>query len=174
MTRRARPPLNPAALREAALGYVARYATTRAKLIRYLQRKVSERGWDGEGAPDIDGVADAAVANGFIDDGAFADARADALSRRGYGARRIRGALRDAGVAADVAETVLPTGEEEAIAAIGLARRRRLGPFGSQPVDPDTRRRQMGVLLRAGHGWDLAKRIVDAGSIEDLTDVATK
>ena len=30
-----------------ALAYVARFATSRGKLVRYLDRKVRERGWAG-------------------------------------------------------------------------------------------------------------------------------
>ena len=42
-----RRPLDPARLEELALAYVARFATSAAKLERYLPRKLRERGWDG-------------------------------------------------------------------------------------------------------------------------------
>lgn len=41
-------PLDPARLERLALRYVERFATTRVKLTRYLERKVRERGWDNE------------------------------------------------------------------------------------------------------------------------------
>ena len=41
------PPLDEAGLNELALAYVARYATSRAKLLAYLARKLRERGWGG-------------------------------------------------------------------------------------------------------------------------------
>ena len=46
--RKPRPPLNAAKLEELALGYVGRFATSRAKLLSYLKRKLRERGWDGD------------------------------------------------------------------------------------------------------------------------------
>ena len=56
--RKARPPLDAAKLEELALGYVGRFATSRAKLRTYLQRKLRERGWDGEAEPPIEALAD--------------------------------------------------------------------------------------------------------------------
>ena len=46
--RRPRPPLEQEKLSELALSYVGRFATSRAKLATYLERKVRERGWTGE------------------------------------------------------------------------------------------------------------------------------
>ena len=45
---RSRKPLGAAKLDELALAYVARFATSRAKLTRYLTRKVRESEWTGE------------------------------------------------------------------------------------------------------------------------------
>ena len=42
------PPLDEDALRELALRHVARFATSRGKLLAYLNRKLRERGWAGE------------------------------------------------------------------------------------------------------------------------------
>ena len=83
------PPLDEAGLNELALAYVARYATSRAKLLAYLARKLRERGWGGEGPPDLDAVADRLVELRYIDDAAYATMKAGALLRRGYGKRRL-------------------------------------------------------------------------------------
>ena len=50
---RPKPPLDEARLQEMALAYVARFATSAARLEAYLARKLRERGWDGKGAPDL-------------------------------------------------------------------------------------------------------------------------
>lgn len=60
MDRRDRPkripkPLDSVRLEELALAYVARFATSAAKLEDYLRRKLRERGWDGEGDPPVGG-----------------------------------------------------------------------------------------------------------------------
>src|ERR687894_726980 len=98
-TRRPRPPLDAGSLNELALAYVGRFATTRAKLRTYLHRKLRERGWDGSGEADLDGLAERFAALGYIDDAAFAFAKARALTGRGYGLRRVEQSLRSAGVA---------------------------------------------------------------------------
>jgi len=96
--RRVKPPLDGAGLEQAALFYAGRYATTRARLAAYLGRKVRERGWGDSGAPQIGALVEKMAALGYVDDRAFATARAGALTRRGYGARRVGDALRAAGI----------------------------------------------------------------------------
>ena len=44
-------PLTATRLQDLALSYVARFATTRAKLEAYLVRKLRERGWEGDDPP---------------------------------------------------------------------------------------------------------------------------
>jgi len=166
---RRRPPLDAEALRELALHYVGRYATTRAKLLRYLARKLAERGWQDAQPADPEALADRLVALGYVDDAAYAQAKQAALGRRGYGARRVDDALRAAGVGAAVRAVM---GDEAAAgagpAAIAFARRKRIGPFADQPADPDRRRRQLQAMLRAGHDFALARALVFADSREAL------
>ena len=79
-SRRTPPPLDRRALEDLALRYVARFATTRGKLAEYLARKVRERGWDGPAAADPAAIADRMAELGYIDDRAFAEARARSLA----------------------------------------------------------------------------------------------
>ena len=67
-------------LEELALAYVARFATSSAKLDGYLRRKLRERGWAGEGEPPVARLVERFVALGYIDDLAFARARSGSLS----------------------------------------------------------------------------------------------
>jgi regulatory protein len=157
-------PLDAARLEELALAYVARFATSEARLARYLGRKLFERGWGDEG-PSSDAVA-AAVAKctrlGFVDDRAFAQQRGGALGRRGLGERRLRAQLGVDGIKADVAEPVLAMARDDRLAtALAFARRRRLGPYGTgMPPDPKGRDKILGAFLRAGHDTATARRIL--------------
>ena len=99
--RRSPRPLDGKRLEELALRYVGRYATTRAKLVQYLQRKVRERGWDGEETPDLAPIAARFAQLGYIDDRAFALANESSHTARGLGRRRLSLALRSAGVEED-------------------------------------------------------------------------
>jgi regulatory protein len=172
--KRAPKPLDSARLEELALTYVARFSTTASKLERYLRRKLRERGWDGEGAPPVERVVERYVGLGYIDDEAFARARSGGLLRRGYGARRVRQALGEAGVGEEVRERVRPGEGEARRAALTLARRRRFGPFGGEAPDKALREKQIAAMLRAGHPLDNARQIVDAASAAEAEQWAAE
>ena len=161
-SRRAPPPLNEQKLRDLALRYVGRYATSRAKLRAYLQRKVRERGWDAEREPDFAGIVERFTEQGFIDDAGFATAKARTLTSRGYGKRRVVEALRTAGIEDADGEDARRLADAEAVAAaLRYAERRRLGPFAIQASDdPRDRQKAIAAMVRAGHGFPLARTIV--------------
>ena len=164
---RARPPRRPppqldeAALKELGLSYVARFATSRAKLADYLSRKLRERGWAGSGDPPVAEIVAWAAEAGFIDDPAFALSRARVLGARGYGERRVAMALRAAGIeeedGAPARDHARNTAEE---AALRFARRKRLGPYAATPPDRRDSDKALAAMIRAGHPFDLARRIL--------------
>jgi regulatory protein len=168
--RRAPRPLEPESLDELALSYVARFATSRARLASYLGRKLKERGWTGERPPDVEGLVERLARQGFVDDRAFAEARAGGLLRRGYGSRRVSAALNLAGIEEKDSEGALETAAKEGWrAALRFAERRRIGPFSLRPADREERERALAAMIRAGHDFRLARRIVDSppGEIPD-------
>jgi regulatory protein len=163
------PPLDTAALDRLALRYVERFATTRARLVQYLVRKIRERGWEGAAA-DPSQLAERLADLGYIDDRSFAEARARSMTRRGLGMRRVADALRHAGVDDDDKAAITPEIEEQAVdAALVFARRRRIGPFANEAADRDLRQRQLAQMLRAGHGFDLARQIIKMAPGEDVS-----
>ncbi|MFC0204217.1 regulatory protein RecX [Novosphingobium soli] len=168
--RRIPQPLNPSRLEELALAYVACFATTQAKLAGYLQRKVKERGWEGEGAPPVAALVERYAGLGYVDDAAWARMKAGSLLRRGYGARRVGEALGQAGVADGLRAEARPAAAEQRRAALVLARRRRLGPFSAQPLDRALRDKQVATMLRAGHPLDIARRIVESDDADALEE----
>ena len=144
------------------MAYVGRFATTRARLAAYLQRKIKEKGWDSPERPDIDRLVERLAALGYVDDAAFALSRARSLGARGYGRRRVGEALRQAGVnEADGAPAREMATEGAVRAAIRFAQRRRLGPFATEALDPKRREKALSAMIRAGHDFDLARRIID-------------
>ena len=62
---RPRPPLDEAKLGELAVHYVGRFATSRAKLTTYLNRKLKERGWAGARPADPGAVAERLAGLGY-------------------------------------------------------------------------------------------------------------
>lgn len=163
--RRQPKPLDGARLEELALTYVARFATSAAKLERYLGRKLRERGWEGAGEPDLTALVARYVGLGYVDDAAFARSKTDSLLRRGYGPRRVRQALGEAGIDAETRESLGSDEGAERHAALAFARRRGFGPFGKEPLDRPRREKQLAAMLRAGHALDSAREMVDAASV---------
>jgi regulatory protein len=151
-------------LERLGLFYAGRYATSRARLAAYLNRKLRERGWEGDAPPPVEALVERFAALGYVDDLAFASGRAAALARRGYGERRLDQALKAAGIGAEAAAPALKMAEEGAeAAALRFARRRRLGPFAVGPMDHEARRRAVAAMLRAGHRIEIVRKILDAG-----------
>ncbi len=175
--RKPRPPLDQGKLGELALHYVGRFATTRSKLVAYLARKVRERGWSGEGEADLAAVAERLAGLGYIDDAAFALAKARSLGGRGYGVRRVRQSLHAAGVGDDDAVGANQLAESERVeAALLFARRRRFGPFAQTRAERPERERAIAAMIRAGHSFGLARAIValDPGGKFNLEELAEK
>jgi regulatory protein len=174
--RKPRPPLDEDKLNELMLAYVARFATSRAKLAGYLARKVRERGWAGQGEPPLEALVAKAARVGFVDDAAFALSKARSLTARGYGERRVGQALHAAGIAEEDGAAARDLARGDAIeAALHFAKKRRLGPFAAGQLDPQGREKALAAMVRAGHGFRLAKAIlalapgapVDSQALED-------
>jgi regulatory protein len=166
-SRPAGPAPNDAALHDAALAYLARYAATEAGLTRTLGRAVDR--WSrralAEGA-DADAVAAQAAqardsvravvarlaALGAVSDAAFAASRTRRLVRGGRSRRAVAAHL--AGKGAETARIALEAEEtDELAAALVLARRRRIGPFR---VGDGDRLRELAMLARAGFSHAVA------------------
>lgn len=161
--RKPRPPFDGEALEQSALGYAGRYATTRARLAQYLRRKLKERGWAGAGEPPVERLVERLAELGYVDDRAFATAKAASLGRRGYGQRRVRAALRAAGIAEEDSEEAREeAGRGAWDAALRFAERRRIGPFATVASDRPAREKALATMLRAGHSLHLARRLVAA------------
>lgn len=158
-------------MRQLALHYVGKYATTQAKLAGYLTRKIRERGWDGDRLADIAGLTEQFTTLGYINDAQFAEARSRSFVRRGFGERRLNEDLRASGIGdADAINAKAHMVESIFSAAENFARRKRCGPFAQDPAPPEKRQRQFNAFLRAGHSFDLAKRFVYAEPGEEISD----
>lgn len=172
--KRAKPPLDEAALRDLALSYAARFASTGARLEAYLVRKLRERGVaeDADGrtaAIDVPALVARLVELGYVDDAAYARMRARDLGARGYGARRVEQALWAAGVNEGIRADTAPGEAARRRAAVLMAQKRRLGPFGAEredDADPLERRKArekaVAAMLRAGHDYEHVRFILDS------------
>jgi len=175
--RRPTAPVTAKTLENAALVYLARYQTSAENLRRILARRVERAARAGP--------LDRATASlwierliarfrmaGVLDDRAYAAARVASLRRAGAATRAIRARLLKKGVPPDVVEAALKPGDDrdhvDLIAAVVLARRRRLGPYRRGGKADGWRERELALLARAGFSYAVARTVVDAKSVEDL------
>lgn len=176
-------PLDETALRDLALGYVARFSTTAAKVEAYLARKIRERGVaeDADGRTrdfDITGLVTRLVELGYVDDDAYARSRSRDLTGRGFGKRRVEQALWAAGVEEQTRADNAPDEAASRRAALLLARKRGFGPFARIAGEPDEapeaarkrREKQVAAMLRAGHLYDHIQFILAASDPETLEE----
>ena len=176
-------PITAKYLQNAATFYLERYPSTAEGLRRVLNRRV--RRAEMAEAPVIDNVKQAIdtivakfVDAGVIDDQAFAQTKARALHRRGTSTRLTRQKLKFAGVDGDTLDKAMAGLDQELdtdpkqrewLAAVALARRRRLGPF-RQKDRKEHRDRDLAAMARGGFEYQLAKKVIDATAPDALDE----
>ena len=146
-----------------ALAYVGRFATTRARLRSYLARKIRERGWEGAREPDL--VAHRRAV------------RRPRLCRRcRLCARQARARSPDAATASTGwSRNCAPpaSGSRTARPRATTPMRKRSPPRCASPSaaaravrgaplrDPNDRQKAIAAMVRAGHGFGLARAILE-------------
>lgn len=170
---------NPERIRNHALFYLQRFAASQARLEAVLLRRALKgaraHGLDPAetGAMVRAVVADLARA-GLVDDAGYAEGKARALATAGRSPQRIVATLRQKGVAPELITRALDNvaaeteGDPALASAIVLARKRRLGPFGPAQGRAERRQRDLASLARAGFSYDIARRVIDADSAEEI------
>ncbi|MEO3435392.1 regulatory protein RecX [Inquilinus sp. CAU 1745] len=165
-------------LQNAALYYLQRYATSAANLRRVLMGKVDRsaraHGTNAEeGARLVDGLIERYREVGLLDDAVYAAGRTRSLNRRGDSPRLIRAKLARKGVTGEdvdraLAELAEDVGDPTRVAAVALAKRRRLGPFRPPYARAAFRNKDMAAMARAGFPYQVAREVIDAESADDL------
>ncbi|APH55602.1 Regulatory protein recX [Granulibacter bethesdensis] len=161
-------PLLPdeAALYEAALRYLSRFAATRTGVARMLERRIKRwarmmEGTDMDHSALPDAIHQAQQAarkvierlerSGVLDDAAFAAARTSSLTRAGRSRRAVAAHLVAKGVPSELVAQSLPDDPAlELAAAVRLTKRRKLGPFAAEGPTPQARQRALAAMARAG------------------------
>ncbi len=171
--------VTPQYLENSALHYLERFASSTANLRGVLMRKVQRSaqvyGDDPEeGAGWVDALIERYVRANLLNDDTYAQMRTESLHRRGASTRAIAQKLAAKGINRDGADKALETLREDVgpdldlTAALALAKRRRLGVYRLPEARAAHRDKDMAALGRAGFGYDVARRVVDA---EDPADV---
>jgi len=173
-------PLTRASLRNRALRYLDRFATSRENLRQVLMRHVQKSNYYHEtsiqdGIDWIEELLNKLEEANFINDVRYAEGRAGSLHRKGTSLRVIRMKLMEKGVSEDDINQALSTLKEETEspnlerdAAIALARRRRMGPWRLPEKREAFKEKDLAAMARAGFSFDLARDVIEAETPEEL------
>lgn len=165
--------LSEQSLGNAALHYLRRYSASRKGLAQVLERKVKrhvrEKGGELDAArPMIEAVVERMVKAGYVDDARLAESKAQSLHRQGKSVRVVRLKLRQKGIDAEtISHATQANAQSEREAADNLVRRKKLGR------DPLRAKKDLGVLMRAGFSYGVAKEALNAAGSAGYFTVPT-
>lgn len=170
-------------LRNAALHYLQRFSTSQENLKSVLMRRVLRAAQTHETDMDqaaqwIDALVDNLARSGMVDDKLYAEGRTRALFRRGVPPNGIAQRLRQKGVDADLIEVALSelyveTANPTLLAAVKLAKRRRLGPYRAPDKRVERQDKDLAAIARAGFDYETARKVILAESVHALEDLTS-
>jgi regulatory protein len=165
-------------LRQKGLRYLERYAASTQSVRHVLNRHFLKSTRSEDFDPIVlnqwlAAIIERFTSTGLLNDYLFAQNRAKSLFRDGASMRMIRSKLLHKGISNPIIERVIceivdEWKDPDLKAAIRLSERKRLGPFRKTETREVFRKRDLGVLGRAGFSFEIARKIVDASDLKDL------
>ena len=155
----------------------------RRVLMTKVGRSVKAHDTDArEGADMVEDLIKRFLHSGLLNDLDYAVGRVNSLHRQGSSQRSIRAKLAQKGVAPQVIDQALDTLTDETpypelAAAVTFARKKRLGPYRRPDTDDrdeeevrKRREKEMAAMARAGFGYEMVRKVIEAENIESLEE----
>jgi regulatory protein len=146
--------------------YLSARAASVAMLRQTLERRAKRRLAVKILEPETKTLIEAAIAElitlGLINDARFAENRAASLARKGFSKRRIGLGLKIKGIGAETIEAAIAPDVDDLTQARLFVERKRLGQFRRGGAAPETRDKDLRALARAGFGYAIAAKALDA------------
>lgn len=153
-------PVTAAYLRNSAMHYLASRAASATMVRQTLQRRVKRRLAIRSLDDDIELLIDQAVVElitlGLIDDAKFAESRTATLVRKGLSRGRIAQGLGAKGLGKEIIATAIGDEIDELAQARRFVERKRLGSHRRGPPTPESRKKDLSALARAGFSFAIA------------------
>jgi regulatory protein len=177
----ARPrPVTASYLRNSALHYLASRAASatmvRQTLQRRARRRLAVRALDADIETLIDKAVIELITLGLIDDAKFAESRTATLVRKGFSRGRIAQGLNAKGLGKEVIATTVGDEIDDLAQARRFVERRRLGSNRRGGASPESRKKDLSALARAGFSFAIATAALrdDAAESENGDDGLVK
>ena len=172
--------ITESSLRNIALHYLQRYASSTGNLKSILKRRVmrSARFHEvsiREASIWIEALVEQLVRSGVVDDHTYAEGRMWTLFRRGVSPKRISQQLIQKGVNPEIIQEVIvklhsETSNPNLSAAKKLVKRRRLGLYRQPSKRAEQQGKDLAAVARAGFDFQTARRVIFAETIEELEE----
>lgn len=160
--------ITPQRLKNIALHYLKRFDSSVANLRSVLQRRVNDFAYYN---PEFDkDTAFAWIENiiadfercGYLDDERYAEIKVRSYLNSGKSSKYIKLKLRQKGVDRDLVDDILDDSDYNALdTALALAKKKKIGPYRSEPLRKDMRKKDMATLVRAGFDYDTICQVLD-------------
>ncbi len=158
-------PVTATYLRHAAMHYISAHAASTTMARQVLERRAKRRLVTTTLDVDTRQLIDAAIAElqalGLLDDARFAEGRTAALARKGLSSRLIAQGLRAKGIARETIEKSGIGHIDELAQARRLVQRKRLGSSRRGGMTPESRRKDLAALARAGFTFAISAQALD-------------
>ena len=173
-------------LRNIALYYLGRYASSSANLRQVLHRRVQKSAYHHkdthmqQASIWIDEIVADMIRMGYVDDKTYAINKAQSLHNRGTSLRTIYQKLLQKGLDKETIQHAIdslgdegaenPQQDTDLIAAIRYAKRRRIGVYRIKPpTEPQKQhQRDFASLARNGFSPDICQKVMSAESADEL------
>ncbi len=172
-------------IERAAIHYLGRYASTKARLQMVLEQKVMKRNANREAISEeqagwISEVVRKCAEYRYVDDMAYAKSRSSALLAKGKAVFLIRQDLSHKGVAEEIIDSVLSELETtkgsdlSLMAAAAYVRKRRFGAFRRADMPSSSEdlynkeRKEQAAMMRAGFSYTVIEHVLKADEAELL------
>ncbi len=172
--------ITESSLRNIALHYLQRYASSAENLKSVLKRRDLRSAQYHEidikeTSAWIETLVNQLTKSGFVNDQTYAEGRIKALFRIGVSPKRIFQQLMQKGVNSDLikqatAELYVEFTNPNLIAAKTLVKRRRLGPYRQPNKRKELQDRDLAAVARAGFDFQTARKVIYAESVKKLEE----
>ncbi|HEV7253723.1 MAG TPA: RecX family transcriptional regulator [Mesorhizobium sp.] len=148
--------------RKSAADYLSKHSSSVANLRKVMLRRAGRKHPD-VGKAGAAQLAEEAVAFcrelGFVDDGAYAEAKVRSGVRKGHSRRRITVTLAQKGIDREISAEALGSTDDLAAAA-AYARRKKIGPWRKAPLDAEAWKKEAAAFGRNGFSGETAREIM--------------
>ena len=166
--RRPQKKITPKRLKNIGLYYLQRFESSVENLRTVLKRRVDAYVRENpefnkhEAYQWIEDVLNEFVNLHYLDDSRYAEMKVRDYLSAGKPARYIQNKLREKGISADTAETILSAQEyDQTEMALKFAKRKKIGPYRAEELRKEFRQKDLGTLVRAGFDYDVVCEILD-------------